>query len=408
MSEQQQTKTVPDENAERTPSSAFFTNCYRNAIDRLSDSFATGRPAAIMIGEGRSASSFVIGNFLSGLDKSVSAVRITEPCTDARDLMGMIVRSVGFEPKDMGVADLDSVFRMFLSFQKGHDRRTVICMEEIQDSEWWVLDKIRGLVEMEAEGRFGLMLIVSGQPSLKELLHTRPLSTVCIHAGQRISLAPFTLAETTDYLSHRVEVTDTASIDQVFHYHAITLIHELCEGIPDAVSMLVSACLDLADEAGVELVTTELVKRAYEIKRSGAMRRADNEHAQTVNLDGIKPLPGRLIVQITGEDAQEMALRQGHILIGRSKVCDIRIDSMTVSRHHALISYSPDGAVLVDLSSTNGTFVDGYQVKSRKLVAGETITVADCKIEYVIDDERQAGIRNAGSIEGLELLPTGA
>jgi hypothetical protein len=249
------------------------------------------------------------------------------------------------------------------------------------------------------------MLVISGQPSLKELLHTRPLSSVCLLAGQRISLAPFTLTETTEYMRRRLEADGSASIEQVFHYHSITLIHELCAGVPDAIGALVSQCFALADEEGLDLVTTELVKRAYQILRAAAVSKHADAESTTVNIDGLKSCLGRLMVQISGEEVQEKVLSDGHILIGRSQLCDIRIDSPTVSRHHALISYSPDGAMLADLSSTNGTYVDGYQIKYHKLEAGESIAVGNCRIDYVSDDDLQALYDAADRAEGIELVP---
>lgn len=407
MSHQQQSATVPESHVEPVPSAAFLTHCYRNAIERLSRTFSQDRPLAIIIGEGKDASSFVIGSFLSSLDEGVVAVRVTEPCADARDLMRRIVRAVGFKPDDLALVDLESIFKMFLSFQRGHDRRTIVCIEEIQDSELWVLDKIRSLVELEDKGKYGLMVIISGQPRLKELLNTRPLNYVGTLAGQRISLAPFTLTDTTEYMRRRVEAAGAVTIDQRFDYHAITLIHELCAGVPDAISTLMSQCLDLADEQGVELVTTELVKRAYEILRGASVTPQADEHIETVNINGAIPLAGRLIVQLSGEDVREKVLSHGHILIGRSQLSDIRIDSPIVSRHHALISYSLDGAMLADLGSTNGTYVDGYRVKYHKLVAGETIAVGDCKIEYVLDDELQASYRDADKTQSINLPPIG-
>jgi hypothetical protein len=38
-------------------------------------------------------------------------------------------------------------------------------------------------VDLEVRGKFGLMLVLTGQPALQELLHTRPLNSVCLHAG---------------------------------------------------------------------------------------------------------------------------------------------------------------------------------------------------------------------------------
>ncbi len=395
MRDPQHSSTGPESPTGEAVSSEFLTHCYRTAIERLTCAFDQNRPVAIVIGEGQSASRFVIGKFLAGFDEDTVTVRVTEACADAGDLLRRIVREVGFEPKEMDAMDLGSILRMFLSFQKGHARRTVICMEEIQDSGWWVLEQIRKLVDLEVEGNFGLMLVVSGQPRLKALLHTRPLSSVRVHAGENILLSPFTMAETTEYIRRRVEGAASASIEQAFHYQAITLIHELCAGIPDAVSILVSKCFDLADRAGLDLVTTDVVKRAYESQRGDWQEPPVDAHAETVNLNGWVQRGGRLIVKLSGEDVHELALHQGHILIGRGEMCDIQIESPTVSRHHALISYTRDGALLADLRSTNGTFVDGHPISSHKLVPGETIAVGDCRIEYILEDDQQLHMANA-------------
>ena len=391
----------------QSPASAFLTDSYRNALDRLASSFSEDRPLAILLGEGKSASSFVIGRFIASLDADVVVARITEPSANATDLMRQIVTAVGFKSKNMGATDLGGIFRLFLSFQKGHARRTLVCIEEIQDSEWWVLDMVRKLVALEYEGSFGLMVIISGQSNLTELLRTRPLSSICAKAGQRISLAPFTLAETTEYIRRRVEAAGNGTLDQLFQYHATTLIHELGAGIPDVISTLISECRDLADQEGVELVTTELVKRAYEKLQGAPEPRGTDTEAATVNLYGKQPF-GRLVIQLKGEDIQEKAVRQGHILIGRSRLCDICVDSSLVSRHHALISYTSDGATLVDLSSTNGTFVDGYQITEHNLLPGESIEIADCKIEYVMDDELQARFRKDPKGTSIGSRPLGA
>ena len=142
MPQSQFDTTLPDLSSEPPESPEFLTDCYRVAIERLQCSFAERRSVAIVIGEGRLAASFVISRFQATLDDEVAVARITGPCADAGDLMRQIVKAVGFDPKDMGVDDLQSILRMFLSFQKSHGRRTIVCMEQIQDSEWWVCDLI--------------------------------------------------------------------------------------------------------------------------------------------------------------------------------------------------------------------------------------------------------------------------
>ena len=386
MRYQQHSATLPDLQFEQEPSPAFLTQCHRNALARLGRSFSDKRPLAILVGDGKSMSRFVIRNFLSRLNEDVAVARIASPCADTTEFMRRIIAAIGFQSNEMSLDDMESVFSMFLSFQKAHSRRTIICIEETQECEWWVLDKIRTLVETEREGEFGSMLILSGQSRLKELLHARPLSSVCEYAGKRISLEPFTLPETREFIRRKLEATAAANINDAFDFHAIPLLHELSAGIPDAIDELVTQCFHLAGEERTDRVTKEFVKRAY-----GAQRATSDQHdtvhdAATANVTSIRPPMGRLIVQLTADECKEVALRNGNLLIGRSRLCDLRIESSIVSRHHALIRYSPESATLVDLGSTNGTTVNGYAIKEHKLEAGDTITVGNCSIEYAVDD----------------------
>ncbi len=254
----------------------------------------------------------------------------------------------------------------------------------------WLLDKVRHLVELEAEGKFGLMVILSGRPSLNELLYEPPLDAIRAQAGPRIALAPFTQAETREYIKLRIESAGTTDISQAFEFHAITLIHELCAGVPDAVSTLCCNCLQLADEEDTAPVSTDTVKKAARLLRLAPMLPQSDGDAGSVEVNGVRPPGGRLIARINGEVVQEQPLNRGRILIGRDELCDIRITRPPVSRHHALVVNSPVGVKLVDLGSTNGTFVNGCPIKQCMLQDSDVIVVGDdCRIEYVAPDDQQ-------------------
>ena len=51
--------------------------------------------------------------------------------------------------------------------------------------------------------------------------------------------------------------------------------------------------------------------------------------------------------------------------IGRDASCDLAIADMTVSRQHAQLERTPDGWLLSDLESTNGTRVNGWRVRGQ-------------------------------------------
>ena len=60
--------------------------------------------------------------------------------------------------------------------------------------------------------------------------------------------------------------------------------------------------------------------------------------------------------------------------IGRSPQADFVIDEPSLSRLHAAVAMSADGALAVeDLGSTNGVFVNGSRQKSSTLAIGDGV-----------------------------------
>lgn len=93
-----------------------------------------------------------------------------------------------------------------------------------------------------------------------------------------------------------------------------------------------------------------------------------DESAQTAPTEG---LPCAVVA-----DREEITLVAGENLIGRSPDAVVRLDSDEVSRRHALIRVSADGATIDDLGSKNGTFVWGTQIGGpTALEDGDEITI---------------------------------
>ncbi len=106
MSHQQPAPTALGLSVEKEPSLPFITDSHWIALDQLGRAFSESRPLAILIGEGKSGASFLIRRFLADIEGDVTVVRITEPYADAIAGMREIIHSIGFESKDMSLADL--------------------------------------------------------------------------------------------------------------------------------------------------------------------------------------------------------------------------------------------------------------------------------------------------------------
>jgi diguanylate cyclase (GGDEF)-like protein len=72
------------------------------------------------------------------------------------------------------------------------------------------------------------------------------------------------------------------------------------------------------------------------------------------------------------------------LLLGRGDESDIRIHDNSVSRRHAKIEPATDGYYVVDLQSTNGTFVNNIQVVTPILLKdGDFIRVGNCIYKFL-------------------------
>lgn len=72
-------------------------------------------------------------------------------------------------------------------------------------------------------------------------------------------------------------------------------------------------------------------------------------------------------------------------IIGRSDVCDVYIDDPKLSRQHFAIENENGGLYLTDLNSSNGTFLNGIRIGSRrKLKSGDKITAGLSEIIITI------------------------
>jgi pSer/pThr/pTyr-binding forkhead associated (FHA) protein len=82
-----------------------------------------------------------------------------------------------------------------------------------------------------------------------------------------------------------------------------------------------------------------------------------------------------LRLMCNGSVKQELSLDSPQLLIGRSEDNDVSIPSRYASRYHILLVRHGDSTILVDLESTNGTFVNSERVYNRVLVDGDVIAI---------------------------------
>jgi len=81
-------------------------------------------------------------------------------------------------------------------------------------------------------------------------------------------------------------------------------------------------------------------------------------------------------------DGTRVALSDG-LTVGRADDNAVKLRDGRASRRHARIVADGTGWSVVDLNSSNGTFVDGAQVRRSRLDRGQTLTIGDTPLKVV-------------------------
>jgi pSer/pThr/pTyr-binding forkhead associated (FHA) protein len=92
----------------------------------------------------------------------------------------------------------------------------------------------------------------------------------------------------------------------------------------------------------------------------------------------------RLNLVVGGQETSFPLTRDTYTL-GRHRNNDVVISDPKVSSFHARLDRSPDGFVVVDLKSRNGTYVNGQRIESAQLKTGDEIRLGTAQLAYKVD-----------------------
>lgn len=100
----------------------------------------------------------------------------------------------------------------------------------------------------------------------------------------------------------------------------------------------------------------------------------------------------RCLISIYPADrlGQIVHLDGAELLIGRDPDCGLELPDDSVSRRHAVLRPVGDGCTIVDLGSTNGTYVNDARIETRTLESGDRVRVGNQIFKYISADRFEA------------------
>jgi TonB family protein len=118
----------------------------------------------------------------------------------------------------------------------------------------------------------------------------------------------------------------------------------------------------------------------------------------------------RFEIVAPGQPTRTIELRQDIVRIGKLSSSHLQVQDAAVSRVHAVIEATGQGEIfIIDLGSSNGTFVNGQKIAKERLKTGDTITLGQTNILFAIDDgeSRARAPEAAETTTGVTTNPLG-
>ena len=385
MNEGNPTPTAASLLDEIDPESPFTTKVSRAAYEKLERVLAGDKLLAILDSGWSAGSDELITNYLQAAGESTFVGKISENCRKEIDGLRQLVRPIGVDPGKLGFADLENVLSRFIAFQEKRKRRSIFVIEENAGNRRWVAKRIQQILDLDKNGKARMSIILKRCAKYNELGDEPELPDSLLEKATRVSLTPFRQADTRQFIRWRIDAAATAEIDRIFDFQAITLIHELAEGVPDVVDALCCAALELADDEDIAPVTTDVVIRARD-----KIGLPIPDTSATNTLDAIPTLPvkslPRVIVTFKGKKQNEIEIEKDRISIGRAPENDICIVSPFVSRKHAAIIRDGVSTAVVDLDSQNGTYVNSRKIRAQTMNHQDEIKIGYHTIRFLDPD----------------------
>ena len=238
-----------------------FARAHEEALARAFYAVCEGQGALLLTGDPGCGKTLLLRVLLDELDPDRHEVAlVNHPDAGPGEFLRSVVTQFGAQPDP--AADAAALWRWLEDFLYATRRRNataVVVIDEAQlATDPATLERMRLLLNFQQDRRFGLTLILAGQPELGDLVRTRPAFeqrlTVRAHVGA------LNEAESVRYLRHRLSVAGGG--EGIFTGGAERLIARMSGGVPRRLNRLADLSLLAGYGRRAAVVDEELVELA--------------------------------------------------------------------------------------------------------------------------------------------------
>jgi len=199
--------------------------------------------------------------FLSKLGPDTHTAFILYPALTADELLRTILDDLHVKPEGESKKSLVDALHRFLLEARAANRNVVLLIDEAQDLTAEVLEQIRLISNLETDTEKLIQIVLMGQSELRDKLARHELRQLAQRVTARYHLSPLSLAETGEYVRHRVVVAGGEG-KVGFTSEALTAVHQLSGGVPRLVNLICDRTLLAGYVQSARTITAGMVRQA--------------------------------------------------------------------------------------------------------------------------------------------------
>ena len=356
----------------------------QRALDFIWSILGSGNAIGVIEGPEGSGKSTVVRQFVSELSRDTSIAALDGARYKPRGFVAELLARFGYTTALQTTRELLKLLSMFAGQQARSYQPPIIIIDNA-DSMYPSTLQTLGRIAALREG---------GKPAVRIVLTTRRRLNALSEEDGKLGaerpievrqLGPMTANETLVYLHARLEACGVAVPDSVFPGDTCDKLHEISRGWPARLNALALTAIQRSEQLPVTV--TRIMKRPEKLPQQSKAP--------------------SLVISKDGKMLRQFVCADKKVLIGRSQFADIVIEDDFCSKFHALLMLYPDGLVLLDLNSANGTTVNSISVSSTLLLDNDVISLGQHRLKVTnvpVPDLDAAGRVTAADTRRMKTL----
>jgi type II secretory pathway predicted ATPase ExeA len=357
----------------------------QRAVTSLNSILKDPYGACVLFGPASSGKSTIARRFMSVLRSDIMVARVDGSGSTAEQFLMSVLSQFGYNVDLKSADDMLRMVSVFATQQTRAVQAPLLIIENIENMQPASLRALCILAGITYQGKYAVRMVLIGTNKARRLLESKGMAPMSRRLESVYEVEPLSSHESMLYLHGRLTDCKVTPPDDVLPMNVCDRIHEFSGGNPGRLDEIAKGTLRQAMTFPATLADVGKHQQVDTTKRS-------------------KP---KLIVTLNGETLEQYEFSDKKVTIGRSSLADIVIHDEFASKFHALMLLYYDALILVDLNSSNGTFVNSKRVTSTILRSDDIVSLTTYRIKIVDAPETEAdrtdtGLEDTSKMKTLE------